>query len=402
MTKAHNIPLIIIGGGLTGKMMALSLAHCGYEIGIIAPQSPPQTKDRRSTTIHHAGWKMLTALGLTQNLLAVASPIHHINVAIGAARPFHSDWLLRWSSIDQIPMAHVVENYLFDAVLDQAIAEADTITCHRYLVTGYKEMAHACVIETDNGGTFHAQLAIACDGANSNVRDLAGLSASVEETNQSAIIADVALQSPHHDTACQRFLETGPIALMPLQGNAASLVWSTTKAQAQHLLSLDDQAFSAALSEAFGDEFGTLTLSGQTRSFALRPQYNRRLGKGRLLLAGDAAHAIHPLAGMGYNLALADAAILADEINTLSETGLSLDHPSLLRRYHKRRLPEISAMIALTSQLNKVLSRPKNIITQTMAIGMSILDKTPLKAALRNAAMGGKLAKAPLLDGRVK
>ena len=188
---------------------------------------------------------------------------------------------------------------------------------------------------------------------------------------------------------------------MPLKGNGLSLVWSTSLSEADALLSQDDATFSEAVTNAFGDELGKLTLNGHRASFPLRPQFMRRMGKGRVILAGDAAHAIHPLAGMGYNLALADAAILLDLFQGAHAKGLSCDHPSLLSAYHKRRLPEVLALSTMTSQLNRLLSKEQNALAQLVAISMSIIDKTPLKRAFRDVAMGGKLSSAPLLKGKL-
>ena len=401
--------IAIIGGGLTGKMMALTLSHSGYACMLIAPkksqdnksQDSKSTRDRRSTTIHHAGAKMLKALGLFDRLSDDLAPIHYIDVAIGAQKPYHSDWLLKWSSQPE-PMAYVVENHRLDKVLDEALlAQGDKVRFCDDLVSSYEDDTVSGMIVTDSGKKISATCLIACDGANSPMRKLAGLTPKIEETGQRAIIADLTSEIAHNDTAYQRFLSTGPLALMPLKGNGLSLVWSTSASEADELLSQDDDTFSAAVTNAFGDELGKLTLNGDRASFPLRPHFMRRMGKGRVILAGDAAHAIHPLAGMGYNLALADAAILLDLFQGAHAKGLSCDDPSLLSAYHKRRLPEVLALSTMTSQLNRLLSKEQNALAQLVAISMSIIDKTPLKRAFRDVAMGGKLSSAPLLKGKL-
>lgn len=408
VSAAHNsYPIAVIGGGLAGKMMALCLVYSGYDCAIIAPQ--PQSdkgKDRRSTTIHNAGAKMLSALGLMGYLQDKITAIHHIAVAVGPQKPYHSDWLLNWSS-DEV-MAYVVENHALDSALDKAIAELanaapDCGTIHQIddQVTGYDDDGMRGIIQTASGTTISAQLVVACDGTNSQMRDLVGLTATVEETGQTALIANLDCTIDHDHTAYQRFLPTGPIALMPLEGQSVSLVWSTDSAQAETLLSADAEVVSQALGAAFGDELGKLTPQGALSSFPLRPHYNHRLSKGRVILAGDAAHAIHPLAGMGYNLALADAAILLDLLNEARANGLSPDHPTIKTAYRNRRMPEIIALATLTSQLNKMLSRKSGPLSNIIAMGMSVVDKTPLKQRFQDIAMGGKLSSAPLLNGRL-
>ena len=403
----HSYPITIIGGGLTGKMMALCLAHSGYDCAIIAPQAhADKSRDRRSTTIHNAGAKMLSALGLMAHLQDQLTAIHHIAVAVGPQKPFHSDWLLNWSS-DEV-MAYVVENHALDKALDAAIAAlgqsapAGAIHLIDDIVTRYHDDGMSGVIETATGTIITTKLVVACDGTKSQMRDLVGLTATIEETGQSALIANLDCSIAHNQTAYQRFLPTGPIALMPLAGQSVSLVWSTDSAQAETLLSADAEEVSQALGEAFGDELGKLTLQNPLSSFPLRPHYNRHLSKGRVILAGDAAHAIHPLAGMGYNLALADAAILLDLLNQARAKGLSPDHPTIKTAYRNRRMPEIIALATLTSQLNKMLSRKQGPLSNIIAMGMSVVDKTPLKRRFQDIAMGGKLSSAPLLKGIVR
>ena len=185
--------IAIIGGGLTGKMMALTLSHSGYACLLIAPPKSPDNKstgDRRSTTIHHAGAKMLKALGLFDRLSDDLAPIHHIDVAIGAQKPYHSDWLLKWSSQPE-PMAFVVENHRLDKALDDALlAQGDKVQFCDDLVSSYEDDKVSGVIVTETGKKVSATCLIACDGANSPMRKLAGLTPKIEETGQRAIIAD--------------------------------------------------------------------------------------------------------------------------------------------------------------------------------------------------------------------
>lgn len=410
LTEPTHHKVTVIGGGLTGKMMALALSYSGYEIVLIAPNAAMDGAgntpiDRRSTTIHNAGAKMLSALGLIDRLTGKMAPIDQIKVSIGDARPYHSDWLLNWSS-QPLTMAYVVENHQLDNALDEAIAEAPhPITLVDDSITAYHDAADSATLELASGAVMTSDLVIACDGVKSPLRALAGITPKIEETGQRALIATLDAEIGHDDTAYQRFLATGPIALMPLAGKQVSLVWSTGEAQAQALMAQDDDALSEAITNAFGDELGKLTLAGPRGAFPLRPHFNRRLSKGRLILAGDAAHAIHPLAGMGYNLALADAAILLAILQDTKAKGLCANHPSVMAAYQRRRMPEILALSALTSQLNRLLSRPKtplsSLINMGAAMGMSMIDKTPLKKQLCDVAMGGKLSSAPLLKGHI-
>ena len=411
MTEAvSQADIAIIGGGLTGKMMALTLLHSGYEIFLCAPEIKKTTLDRRTTTIHKAGYKMLSALGVIDCLKAPMVPIHTIQIAIGREVGARSDWLMNWHETPTKsgalePMAYVVENHHLDSALDEALGHhplADKLTILNESIASYEDGSEQACLITTKGHHVNVDMMIACDGARSFMREAAGIKPRLQTTNQKAIVTNLMLETDHDFRACQRFLDTGPIALMPLEGKMASLVWSSSLTEADRLLMLDDDEFSSEVTAAFGLEFGNLRVAGTRHSFALTPYYNRHLTKGRLVLAGDAAHAIHPLAGMGYNLALSDAAILLDEIKAAKKRGLKPSHISITNGYVKRRQPEIIAMSAATSSLNKALSRSQNsALSRLLATGMILLDKTALKHLFSYIAKGGKLAPAPLFKGEI-
>ena len=402
--------IAVIGGGLTGKMMALSLLQSGYKILLFAPPAKIARRDTRTTTIHKAGHIMLSTLGVIEHLSSPMVPIHAIQVAIGQETPQQSNWLLNWHETPTKqgmiePMAYVVENHNLDSAFDKALAHtkfADNLTIIEDSIASFEEGADSAELISIEANRYQVSLMIACDGARSFMREQAGIQPRKETSNQKAIVTNLHLEIDHDFRACQRFLETGPIALMPLSGKMASVVWSTTTDEADRLIMLDDEEFATQVTSAFGLEFGNLRPASDRHSFALNTYYNRQLSKGRLILAGDAAHAIHPLAGMGYNLALSDAAILLDEIKIAKKRGLKPDHISITNGYAKRRHPEIIAMSAVTSALNKALSRRQNsMISRLMATGMILLDKTAFKHLFSQIAKGGKLAKAPLFNGKI-
>ena len=296
----------------------------------------------------------------------------------------------------------MIENHALDTALDTALSGKAGLRFYDDSITHYEDDGSAAQLVTQTGVKIKTALVIACDGTTSQMRAMAGMTPKIEQTGQTALIATITCELSHNQTAYQRFLPTGPVALMPMSGQQASVVWSTSTSQAEALIQSDITAFDTALSAAFGDELGKLTTDGALSSFPLRPHYNRRLSKGRLLLAGDAAHAIHPLAGMGYNLALSDAAILLDLLIHAKQTGLSADHPTIRTAYNRRRMPEIVAISAVTKYLNRLLSRQPNLISQALAIGMTVLDKTPIKDSISQIAKGGQLSSAPLLHGRLR
>ena len=247
---------------------------------------------------------------------------------------------------------------------------------------------------------LECQLVVACDGANSKLRNYASIRAYKEPHRQTAIVANLTSERAHENTAFQRFLPGGPIALMPHGARRLSLVWSLPKDEASRILALDENKFADLILSTFGETFGVLKLDGPRLSWPLKPTITPRMTSHNLVLAGDASHAIHPLAGQGYNLALGDAAVLADCLAHANQRGLNAGHQSIRSDYNARRRLEVTAMTAITSGLNQLMSfQPK--MAKIAGAGMGLVNRSPLKALFQKSAMGGQLTRANLLEGRL-
>ena len=188
---------------------------------------------------------------------------------------------------------------------------------------------------------------------------------------------------------------------MPGPGNMMSLVWTLPNAEADRLIAADSAEFEAACMTAFGSTLGYLQLAGDRLPWRLQPGLRKALTGTGILLAGDAAHAIHPLAGQGYNLALADAAVLADILCATFSRGLTAGHASLRSDYETRRRPEIIAMSLATSGLNRLFFETPASLRRLAGVGFSLLDRLPAKSRFSNIARGGQLADAALLRGEL-
>ena len=255
-------------------------------------------------------------------------------------------------------------------------------------------------MEFENRPDLSCQLVVACDGANSKLRDYASIRTLREPHRQTAIIANLISEKSHENTAFQRFLPGGPIALMPHGESRVSLVWSLPKDEASRVLNLNGEEFANQVLTAFGVTLGRLRLDGPRLSWPLQPTITRKMTSHNLVLAGDASHAIHPLAGQGYNLALGDAAVLADCLAHANKRGLNAGHQSIRSDYSARRRLEVTAMIAMTSGLNQLMSfQPK--MAKIAGVGMGLVNRSPLKALFQRSAMGGQLTRANLLEGRL-
>ncbi|MAB18420.1 MAG: hypothetical protein CMN39_02750 [SAR116 cluster bacterium] len=406
--------IAVIGGGLTGLMMARALSATGAHILLVDRSSGADSiPDERTTTINAAGMRMLQTLGVQDNLQQDATPIMRIAVAEGAPlsglaarrRP-NSD--LSWQAGDT-PMAYVVGNADLQSALTRTLGEnSDFYGSIEILsgatLTGMARHAGGMQLDIEDAGgqLSHrsADLVVACDGNNSKVAGFANLAARQEQTFQTAIVSILRAERDHENTAFQRFLPTGPFALMPMSGQHLSLVWTLPDDTAQTLLAADEQAFEAACLDAFGQSLGYLHLAGQRLAWPLRPSLRRRIAAAGVVLAGDAAHALHPIAGQGYNLALADAAVLADCLALARTRGLSSGHPSIWQSYEAARRTERLAMSAATSGINQLFARSPAFVRRMAGAGFAVLDKTPVKSVFSRIAEGGGLADAALLRGQ--
>ena len=414
MTRDGTPGIAVIGGGLTGLMTAAALSHTGPDIHLIDRAEADTTHpDERTTTINAAGARMLAALGVWDRLETPPAPVMRIAVAQGAAptglaarrRP---DSDLSWQSGDT-PMGYVVANAALQSALRETLATTAVIERRGCGVTGWSagDMISTLGLADATGDeeVMNASLVVACDGARSMMAELAGLGRREERQSQTAIVTTLRAERPHEGTAFQRFLSTGPFALMPGPGDAGgyemSLVWTLPNDTAQRLIAADNASFEAACLEAFGSRLGYMALAGNRLAWPLQPAWRRRITAPGLVLAGDAAHSIHPLAGQGYNLALADAAVLADLIVATHRRGLAASHPSLRSAYEAARFNERLAMSVATSGLNKLFAAAPPMMRRAAGMGFSILDTLPGKFLFSEIAEGGRLADAALLDGRL-
>jgi ubiquinone biosynthesis UbiH/UbiF/VisC/COQ6 family hydroxylase len=406
--------IAVIGGGLTGLMMARALSATGAHILLVDRSSGADSiPDERTTTINAAGMRMLQTLGVQDNLQQDATPIMRIAVAEGAplsglAARRRPNSGLSWQAGDT-PMAYVVGNADLQSALTRTLGEnSDFYGSIEILsgatLTGMARHAGGMQLDIEEAGGQlshrNADLVVACDGNNSKVAGFANLAARQEQTFQTAIVSILRAERDHENTAFQRFLPTGPFALMPMSGQHLSLVWTLPDDTAQTLLAADEQAFEAACLDAFGQSLGYLHLAGQRLAWPLRPSLRRRIAAASVVLAGDAAHALHPIAGQGYNLALADAAVLADCLALARTRGLSSGHPSIWQSYEAARRTERLAMSAATSGINQLFARSPAFVRRMAGAGFAVLDKTPVKSVFSRIAEGGELADAALLRGQ--
>ena len=398
----HDV--MIVGGGLSGLTSALALAQCGFQVALSdrEPEDVMRRADRdgRTTAIAASGSAMLEALGIWENLAADAEPILDIRVSDGDSRHFlHYDH----REVGDLPMGHIIENALLKRALFDAMKNHAGIA---YLPgAGIRDLeaepGHLNA-DLDNGHRHRARLLVGADGRASQVRQLAGIRVTRLDYGQTSLVFTVEHSRPHRGVAHERFLPGGPLAFLPMAENRSSVVWTERTATARSLLALSDTDLAGALSARFDDCLGAIKIVGARWSFPLSLVNAERQTAPRLVLVGDAAHGIHPIAGQGFNLGLRDIAALADEVTGAARLGLDIGGPEVLRRFQAARRFDTMTLVLATDGLNRLFSNDIAPLRALRSGGLGLVNRIPpLKKLFMRHAMGVLGELPSLLQGRL-
>jgi ubiquinone biosynthesis UbiH/UbiF/VisC/COQ6 family hydroxylase len=283
----------------------------------------------------------------------------------------------------------IVENELVQFSLLQRLRELGVEVRFETRVSALQWSTGPTVITVEGGEELTADLVVGADGANSRIRKSASIAVSSWNYPQHALVTHVRCSKPHQDIAWQRFLQNGPIALLPLSENRVSVVWSTTPDRAEAALAASDVELSKILTRISDGVLGELTADSPRGRFPLRAQIAKEYVRYGLALVGDAAHCVHPLAGQGVNLGFADVAELADVVATALENG---EHPAdlpVLRRYARARRGANATMLYFIDGLNKLFLSKAPALTRIRATGMRLFNESgPIKRRAVRTALG--------------
>jgi 2-octaprenyl-6-methoxyphenol hydroxylase len=398
----------IAGGGLAGRTLALALAKLapsGFRIALVDAE-PVQGggDDARALALTAATRNLLCALDLWHELAPSAQAIEAIEITdspLDAALRQHFlgfDAELKDGGVT----AHIVEHGALTRVLAAAVARTNAITLFAPdSVTDYAADAFKVVLTLLTGETIDAALLVAADGKRSRLRERAGIKCVGWSYPQIGIVATVAHARPHHGRAVQHFLPSGPFAMLPLQGNRCSIVWTEQKARGEAIMALDEAGFLAELTKRFGWRLGEISLAGPRQSFPLDMQIARAFVADRLALIGDAAHVVHPLAGQGLNIGMRDVAALAETIVEATRLGLDIGSPATLERYSRWRRFDSAFSAAVMDGLNRLFSNDSAPLRTLRDLGLGLVDRAPpLKRFLVSEAAGATGTLPRLLRGQ--
>jgi 2-octaprenylphenol hydroxylase len=431
---------IIVGGGMVGSALGCALGDLGFRVAVVEAREPPSawpadSVDARTSALTRASENVLRNLDVWERMAALRVSAYremHVWDAEGFGE-IHFDS----AEIGEPDLGHIVENRVIQKALWERLGEIGTVericpakvaaldldgerptlvldvgwasrtggsavrSAHPTDHRGQEAAPTGAPIGADAGGSssqagaspsarsITAELIVAADGAQSALRAMAGLGTRGWAYDQHAVVAIVRPTRHHRDTAWQRFLKTGPIALLPIDDGRCSLVWSTAPEHAAALASMPDDEFCRAVTAATEARLGDVLATGPRAVFPLRLQHAENYVEPGLALVGDAAHAIHPLAGQGVNLGLLDAATLADVLAQARLRGRPLGSMATLRRYERARKGANLAMLGAMDLFKRLFSNDNPALSVARSLGLQATDlATPVKHAIMRRALG--------------
>jgi 2-octaprenyl-6-methoxyphenol hydroxylase len=397
----------IAGAGMVGMTLAGALAAAGLSVVIIDSETPAARTaagfDGRSSAIAMASQHVLAGIGSWTAMAAEAQPILDIRVsdgdaAGGVSRLFlhydHRDLAVHGRPESPQPLGFIVENRVIRRALLQRLSELPTLTqAVPARAISVQRMEGSVIVHLDDGRRVTARLAVAADGRNSPMRDAAGIRVMEWAYAQTGIVCTVAHEKPHGAVAHEHFLPAGPFAMLPMVDDngvhRSSIVWTERRDLAPAMMALDDAAFAAEIERRFGFSLGRLTPIGGRFAYPLTLVHAERYVDRRLALLGDAAHAIHPIAGQGLNLGLRDVAALAETVVDAHRLGLDIGDALVLERYQGWRRFDNMVLLAVTDGLNRLFSNDIAPLRLVRDLGLAAVDRMPpLKRLFMRHAMG--------------
>ena len=396
-TNLMDAEVLIIGGGLVGATLATAFGQAGLDVCVVDMADPKANLDAgfdgRASAIALATQRVLAGLGLWAALEPEAAPILNIRVSEGDSLFFlHYDH----QDIGDEAFGYMVENRNLRKALFHRMQDLETV---RVLapasIATLERNSHGVHATLTDGRDIRARLAVAADGRGSQTRDSAGIKVTNWSYEQSGIVCTVAHEKCHDFVANEHFLPAGPFAILPLKGDqdrpghCSSIVWTERADLAPAIMSLDDAAFQAELERRFGDFLGAIEVVRPKWSYPLSLQYSQETISHRLALVGDAAHAMHPIAGQGLNMGLRDVAALAEVILDARRLGMDIGDGVVLERYQRWRRFDNTLMLAMTDGLNRLFSNNIRPLRLARDLGLAAVNRLPpLKKFFMRHAMG--------------
>ncbi len=381
MTEIHDI--LITGGGLNGPALALALARDGRRVALV-DALPERVRadaafDGRAYALAIASVRFLRAIGIWERVADHAQPMLEIKVSDGRAGEGAAPFFLHFhhGEIEEGPMGHMLEDRHLRRALLEAMAEMPAITRITGEVVAQTVEGAETRLQLASGRELAGRLLVGADGRGSGTAARAGIRRTGWAYGQTALVAAVEHERPHHGIAHQFFMPPGPLAILPLPGRVSSIVWSETDETARAFMALDDADFLTVLRPRFGDFLGEIRLRGKRFSYPLGLSLANSLTAPRLALVGDAAHGMHPIAGQGLNAGLRDVAALAQVVSEAARRGEDIGAGDVLARYAQWRRFDVATLALVTDLTNRLFSNDNPLLRLGRDLGLGAVGAWP-------------------------
>ena len=386
---AKQFDVVIIGGGLAGASCALSVAKTNPTLNIAVVEANQVTGeyhpsfDDRSIALAQQSVEYLQSLNLFEKNAPYTAAIKKVSVS---DRGHFGKAHINCDEFAKPSLGYVVEVNPFGRALHLRLTQSNITLMCPDSVTAIEQTLHSNTLTLQSGEQLNAALLVIADGAQSPTRNLLGLGFNTQPYEQGAIIANVEVAGGHNNHAFERFTQNGPMALLPMSNNRYSLVWCMRQDQIEQHMALNEQDFISVLQSAFGYRGGQFTKVGMRTSYPLVYGQVESLTAHRTVVIGNAAHAIHPIAGQGFNLGLRDVQVLS---NLIANSQHDLGSYAFTREYSKKRSDDIKTVMSLTDALVRLFSNSSRVLALGRSIGLFSMDLFPaLKAPLAKQLMG--------------
>jgi 2-octaprenyl-6-methoxyphenol hydroxylase len=421
--EAAPFDCILIGGGLVGQTLALALAAHDLSVAVVERADPDAHLapgfDGRASAIASASARMLRALGFGELLDSEGCAIRAIRVTDGHFSQTANSWRVdpRFLHFDSAevdpgePLGIMLENRVLRAALLARVRETPLVTLLAPAeVTRVTRDADRAEVELADGRLLRAPVILACDGRGSGLRKAAGIRLAEWQYDGTAIVTMLRHEKPHSHVASELFYADGPFAQLPMTDFVAdgvvrhrsALVWTVRRRDAEGVVAMSPRAIAHEAEKRMGGFLGRLELIAPVQTYPLNLQHAERYWAERLILVGDAAHGIHPIAGQGLNMGLRDVAALTEVLSSSARLGLDLGHPDVARRYERWRRSDNSSVAFATDTLARLFGVRGALATKVRATGLGIVNRLPpLRKAFMTVARGEAGDLPPLLRGEL-
>ncbi|NQV71178.1 MAG: 2-octaprenyl-6-methoxyphenyl hydroxylase [Pseudohongiella sp.] len=399
-----NYDLVVVGGGMVGASFACAIDHAidkeNFSILVVeaiaasSSISEQLSFDARSTALSFGSSRIFDNMGLWEQLADVVTAIKEIHVSdrgrLGSSHLHHAE-----HGVDAL--GYVIENKALGVVLNSAMESSHSIQllCPASILT-IKPDAAGMALQIESGSesySVNASLVVLADGGKSPICSQLGIDRTVEQYSQHALIANIAFEKPHNNIAFERFTDTGPLAVLPLESidqcNRGSLVWTLTTEQSAEFAAMSEDELLPRLQQRFGNRLGRLQQLGERFIYPLSLSVAKEQIRPGLVLLGNVAHTLHPVAGQGLNLALRDTQVLVSVLQKAFSQARSLGEMSVLQEYLEQQEMDQAQTINFTHYITQLFSSNSTAKTWLRKFGLLSIDLIPsIRKSFAERAMG--------------